>query len=146
MNEPTPEVMYRPGNTGTTAAPDRRPGGHVLVVDDDVAVGMVLSRAVIRFGYNVSVAVDGPKALAIFSLDPSRYVLALLDYKLPGMCSGDVHRELRALRPDLPVVLMSGYNREEAIEKSAGIELAGFLHKPFNMETLASALSFALPA
>jgi two-component system, cell cycle sensor histidine kinase and response regulator CckA len=139
MNEFNPVTLDRPAEAPA-------PGGNVLVIDDDVAVGMVLSRAVTRFGFTAGVATDGTKGIALFRSDPSRYNLVLLDFKLPGMSSGEVYNELRLVRPELPVVLMSGYNREEAMEKSAGMDLAGFLHKPFNMETLASVLGFALAA
>jgi CheY-like chemotaxis protein len=81
--------------------------------------------------------------MSFFEADPAQYSLVLLDFKLPGMDSGTVYRHLRGLRPDLPVVLMSGYNREDALEKSAGMDLAGFLHKPFTPDTLRSALSCA---
>ena len=113
---------------------------HVLVVDDDEAVGLVLSRTLTRLGYSSDVAADGAQAITLFEADPAQYSLVLLDFKLPGMDSGTVYRRLRVRRPDLPVILMSGYNREEALGNAAGLELAGFLHKPFTRETLASAL------
>jgi two-component system cell cycle sensor histidine kinase/response regulator CckA len=122
---------------------ERRPAGRVLVVDDDDAIGLILARTLARLGYDSDVADDGPKAMSIFNADPAQYSLVLLDFKLPGMDSGTVYRQLRGLRPDLPVVLMSGYNREDALEKSAGMDLAGFLHKPFTPDTLRTALSSA---
>jgi DNA-binding response OmpR family regulator len=115
----------------------------VLVIDDDLAVGLVLSRAMARLGFKSEFGADGPKGLALFDVDPSVYALVLLDFKLPGMDSREVYHMIRAKRPDLPVVLMSGYNRQEALDKSAGLDFAGFLHKPFNMETLAAALRCA---
>jgi two-component system cell cycle sensor histidine kinase/response regulator CckA len=144
MNEYSHPAVCRPGNAASANAP-AEPGavGRVLVIDDDDAVGLVLARAMARLGFNADVASDGPKGLSIFDADPSGYSLVLLDYKLPGMDSGTVHRRLRARRPDLPVVLMSGYNRQEAMDNSAGLDFAGFLHKPFNIETLSAALRFA---
>ncbi len=112
----------------------------VLVVDDDDAVGLVLSRTLTRLGYDSDVAADGAQALTLFESEPAQYALVLLDFKLPGMDSSTVYRRLRVRRPDLPVILMSGYSREEALANSAGMELTGFLHKPFTRETLAAAL------
>jgi two-component system cell cycle sensor histidine kinase/response regulator CckA len=120
--------------------------GRILVVDDDVAVGLILSRTLTRLGYESDVAGDGPKALSLFIADPAQYALVFLDFKLPGMDSGTVYRQIRFLRPDVPVVLMSGYNREDALDKSAGMDLAGFLHKPFTADTLRTALSSAYGA
>jgi DNA-binding response OmpR family regulator len=116
----------------------------VLVIDDDDAVGLVLSRAMARLGFKADFGADGPKGLALFGVDPNVFVLVLLDFKLPGMDSREVYQRLRGTRPELPIVLMSGYNRQEALDKSAGLNFAGFLHKPFNMETLAAALRFAI--
>jgi two-component system cell cycle sensor histidine kinase/response regulator CckA len=123
-----------------------RVAGRILVVDDDEAVGLILARTLTRLGYESDVAGDGPKAISLLNADPAHYSLVLLDFKLPGMDSGTVYRELRGMRPDLPVVLMSGYNREDALDKSAGMELAGFLHKPFTADTLSSALGSACRA
>jgi CheY-like chemotaxis protein len=131
--------------TAQAAAPQDEPraAGRILVVDDDDAIGLILARTLTRLGYESDVAGDGPRAMSIFEADPAQYSLVLLDFKLPGMDSGTVYRRLRGIRPDLPVVLMSGYNREDALEKSAGMDLAGFLHKPFTPDTLRSALSSA---
>jgi len=147
MNESSHPAVERPGNAvSAPASPEKSAAGRVLVIDDDDAVGLVLSRAMARLGYNADVAADGTKGVSAFEADPDRYGLVLLDFKLPGMDSGTVYRKLRERRPQIPVVLMSGYNKQEALESSAGMELAGFLHKPFNMETLTAALRFAQTA
>ncbi len=103
-------------------------------------MGLVLSRTLTRLGYTSDLAADGQRALDIFNAHPEWYSLILLDFKLPGMDSGTVFRELRRRRPDVPVILMSGYSREDALANSAGMDLVGFLKKPFTRETLASAL------
>ena len=120
-----------------------RPAGRILVVDDDGAIGLILARTLMRLGYESDVAGDGPKAISLFNADPAQYALVLLDFKLPGMDSGTLYRLMRCLRPDIPVVLMSGYNREDALDKSADMDLAGFLHKPFTTDTLRTALNSA---
>jgi CheY-like chemotaxis protein len=147
MNNLSHPAVDRPGAASTVPGPSGpRAAGRVLVVDDDDAVRLVLSRALARLGYKADMAADGPQAISIFSADPAQYSLVLLDFKLPGMDSGAVYSGLRGHRPDLPMVLMSGYNKEEALSNSAGMELAGFLHKPFTIDTLKSALSCAAPA
>jgi two-component system cell cycle sensor histidine kinase/response regulator CckA len=146
MNNPSHPAVDRPGKTVSATAPvERAAGGRVLVIDDDDAVGLVLSRAMARLGYQADVAADGPKGVSAFEANPEEYGLVLLDFKLPGMDSGTVYRKLRERSPRIPVVLMSGYNKQEALDSSEGMELAGFLHKPFNMETLTQALRFAQP-
>jgi two-component system cell cycle sensor histidine kinase/response regulator CckA len=141
MNSPSHTADERPGaSVIADCAQDPRASARVLVVDDDDAVGLVLSRTLTRLGYTSDLAADGQKALEIFNAHPEWYSLVLLDFKLPGMDSGTVFRELRRRRPDVPVILMSGYSREDALGNSAGMDLVGFLKKPFTRETLASAL------
>ncbi len=118
--------------------------GCVLVVDDDDAIRAVLARALTKMGFTTAVAAEGDAALSIFGADPERFSLVLLDYKLPGMDSKDVFHAIRQRRGDLPVVLMSGYHKEEAVKNSSGMDLAGFIHKPFTMDVLANELRSVL--
>jgi DNA-binding NtrC family response regulator len=116
----------------------------VLVIDDDDAIRAVLARALTKLGFTTAVAPEGESALSIFGADPERFSLVLLDYKLPGMDSKDVFHAIHQRRGELPVVLMSGYHKEEAVKNSSGMELAGFIHKPFTMDVLANELRSVL--
>jgi two-component system cell cycle sensor histidine kinase/response regulator CckA len=120
--------------------------GGILVVDDDDAVRMVLVRALSKIGFTVSAAAEGTQALAFYDADPRRYRLVLLDFKLPGMDSKAVLAGIRAKRPELPVILMSGYCRQDAAERSSGMPVSDFLHKPFTVDSLASKVRGALGA
>jgi two-component system cell cycle sensor histidine kinase/response regulator CckA len=146
MNEISHPTVIGQVTAATPGSVKAGAGGRVLVIDDDDAVGLVLSRAMARLGFTGDVGSDGPKGLAIFDANPSAYGLVLLDFKLPGMDSRTVHHKLREKRPELPIVLMSGYNRQEAVDSSSGMDFVAFLHKPFNMETLAAALRYAIVA
>jgi len=147
MIPPTFHVVDRPART--TPAPswlEWKGSGSVLVIDDDEAVRLVLLRTLMKIGFSVSVAGDGSEAVALFEADPTSFRLALLDYKLPGMLSRDVFAHMRSKRPDLPVILMSGYSREDAADKLAGHDYADFLHKPFTVDVLATKVRQALGA
>ena len=136
------EISARP-----SAAPswqDWRASGHVLVVDDDEAVRMVLTRTLSRIGLTVSVAANGHEAVALFAAEAEKFTLVLLDFKLPGMDSRTVFGELRARKAGIPVILMSGYGQLEALGSSDGLDFAEFLHKPFTMAVLAAKLRTAL--
>lgn len=118
--------------------------GHILVVDDDEAVRTVLMRTLVRAGLTVSVAGNGDEALAEFAVETGKFSLVLLDFKLPGMDSKTLFRELRARRPDIPVILMSGYGQQEAMENSSERDFIEFLHKPFTMGVLTAKVRAAL--
>jgi two-component system cell cycle sensor histidine kinase/response regulator CckA len=142
VSAPRVEISARP-----SAAPswqDWRATGHVLVVDDDEAVRMVLTRTLARMGLTVSEAATGAEAVALFAAEPEKFSLVLLDYKLPGMDSRTVFGELRARKPGIRVILMSGYGQLEALGSSGGLDFAEFLHKPFTMAVLSAKLRAAL--
>jgi len=111
-----------------------------------MAIRIVLSRALTRLGFTATLAADGTEALAQFRAAPGQYALALLDFKLPGITSEEVLREIRSQRPDMPVILTSGYDRDEAMNRSSGMEVTSFLHKPFTVDSLAAELRYALGA
>jgi CheY-like chemotaxis protein len=147
MHSPSPAPGADPGAAGSAACiVERRSSGLVLVIEDDFAIRIVLSRALTRLGFTATLAADGAEALAQFRADPGQYALALLDFKLPGMTSEDILREIRSQRPDLPVILTSGYDRDEAMNRSGGMDVTSFLHKPFTVDSLATELRFALGA
>ena len=142
---PASPASTDPGTASSAACLlERRGAGCVLVVEDDAAIRIVLSRALARLGFTATLAANGFEALSQFRTDPGQYAVALLDFKLPGMTSEDVLREIRAQRPDLPVILTSGYDKDEAMNRSVGMEVTSLLHKPFTMDSLAAELRFVL--
>jgi two-component system, cell cycle sensor histidine kinase and response regulator CckA len=118
--------------------------GRVLVVDDEDAVRIVITSAVTRLGFTVDSASDGPTAIALFELDPASYAVVLLDVRLPNMDGVEVMRRMRRVRADAPVILMSGYNKLGALDEQGGEIPAAFLHKPFTLGTLTTAVRAVL--
>ena len=68
----------------------------------------------------------------------------LLDYSMPRGRSEDVFEELRSIRPNIPVIMMSGYAEENIIGHFNGLGIVGFLHKPFNRAELLSKVHAAI--
>jgi len=60
----------------------------------------------------------------------------LLDLTMPGSRGDETYRDIRAIRADVPIILMSGYSHQEASNLFEGEDLAGFLQKPFRLERL----------
>jgi DNA-binding NtrC family response regulator len=87
-------------------------------------------------GLETVLACDGVEALEIFRADPGRFSLVLLDLTMPRMDGEQTFREMRLVRADLPVVLMSGFSKQEALARFAGKGLASFVQKPFAFEPL----------
>jgi CheY-like chemotaxis protein len=118
--------------------------GRVLAVDDDVMVRSVARRLLQSFGLTVVEAAGGREAIECFAADPDGIDAILLDLTMPEVGGAEVFREVRAIRPDIPVVLMSGYHEDEAGAAFESDGLAGFVQKPFTPADLARRMRAAL--
>jgi len=139
---------------GTTSselppAPATRPArflraGRVLVVDDEAAVRTAARRVLKRAGFEVVEAVDGVEAVATFTAGPGGFAAVLLDLTMPGMGGADVLARIRELRPEVPVVLSSGYARDAAMRQLAAEQTCDFVGKPYTADALLDTLERAL--
>jgi DNA-binding response OmpR family regulator len=109
-------------------------GNQVLVVDDDATVSDVVRRYLERAGFTVTLAVDGPSALA--AADAIAPNLVVLDLMLPGMSGLEVCRRLRE-RSDVPVVMLTALGEET--DRVVGFEVGAddYVTKPFSPRELA---------
>ena len=124
------------GNGRERASPDWRSSGVLLVVDDEPMVRLVMTTVLSARGFDVLEAEDGHQALRIFRERRDDIRAVLLDMSMPGMDGAETSRELHRLRPEIPVVLLSGLNERDTVDFTAGTELAGFLPKPFKPAAL----------
>jgi PAS domain S-box-containing protein len=108
----------------------------VLVVDDDPYVRDFACSALELAGFSVLPASDGDVAVEIFQRDPERVSVVLLDLTMPRMDGEATFRELRKLKANLPIILSSGHNQQDAITRFAGKGLADFLQKPYRASDL----------
>ena len=114
----------------------------VLVVDDEALTLRTVSRGLREEGFEVFVASSGEEALKIFHEEKPD--LTLLDIVFPGMDGVEVLRELQHIRPQVRVVLTSGFDEVEAIRRFEGKRLAGFIQKPYTAVALAEQVKQAL--
>ena len=114
--------------------------GCVLVVDDEPVIRTYLERVLRGLGFEVLLARDGREGVELFKEHAARLVAVLLDLTMPRMGGSETYVAMRAIRSDVPVVLMSGYDEEEAIRRFDNVELTGSIHKPFTPTELAGKL------
>ena len=124
------------------AAEDLVGTGTVLIVDDEDIVRGFLSCAVSQFGYGAVEAANGVEALAALEEHPEITVV-LLDIVMPVMGGSDALAEIKRLRPDLPVLVTSGYNEEEAQRLCAPHGSLQFIQKPYTAAQLAARIKAA---
>ena len=116
--------------------------GTILLVEDEDMVRAVAERALTRAGYSVVTASQGEEGLERFA-QMEKIDLIISDVVMPTMDGPAMVRAMRAKRPDLPVLFMSGY-AEEQLRQSIDIDDVAFLPKPFSVAQLAEATSAAL--
>ena len=114
----------------------RRLEGTLLVIDDDAAVCELAVDILSRIGLDVVTTADGHEGVEIFAERSDEIRLVLLDRTMPTMSGLETYRRLCQIRPDVRVVLVSGYSEERAAAELADTGLAGFMQKPFLPETL----------
>lgn len=113
-----------------------RGSGLLLVVDDEDTVRLMTARALEYFGFRVLTAADGRKGVDLFAAHRDEVRAVLLDMTMPQLNGEAALAEIRALRADARVLLMTGYSEADASERFDGRGLSGFVQKPFDLETL----------
>jgi PAS domain S-box-containing protein len=114
--------------------------GTILVADDEALILDVTERILTKAGYTVLKAKDGEECLAMFEEHRDEIEAVLLDMTMPKMSGGEVFLTLGEIAPDVPVVLSSGFNEQEASAKFGNRKPAGFLQKPYRANDLVSAV------
>ena len=118
--------------------------GTVLVIDDEDMVRTTAKLTLTHFGYEVELAENGLRGVERFKESPEIFSAVLLDLTMPVMGGEEALRRIQSVRSDVPVVLTSGFNEQEAVRRFAGKRLAGFLQKPFTSQQLAQAIRNAV--
>ncbi len=114
--------------------------GTLLLADDEAVVRQVTGDVLRSLGYEVVEAVDGLDAQERFLKAPQSFFMAILDLVMPRQDGYATFQALRRARPDLPVVFISGYSREEVPMPAEVQGHSGFLQKPFQMTQLAEVI------
>ena len=115
------------------------PGGSetILLIDDEEMILDVARQMLVNLGYRVLTANSGEPALDIFRRDHGRIDLVILDMIMPQMSGGRVFESLKAIDPDVRVLLSSGYSINGQAMDILARGCRGFIQKPFTVKELA---------
>lgn len=108
----------------------------ILIVEDEAEIGELAAEMLIEEGYRAITAKDGFEALRIYQQISSQVGLVILDFFLPVMDGDAVFDELRALNPNVAVVLSSGFKEQSKLSSMLAQGLRGFIPKPYTREKL----------
>jgi PAS domain S-box-containing protein len=140
---PTKRPVIAP-QVSAPVPPAWRGEGTILVVDDEAHVRVVAALALEKTGFTVLTAADGQEAVAVFREHAKTVRAVLLDLTMPHMDGAATMNELRRIKPDVRVVLSSGYTEEDATRHFTDRDLIGFLQKPYGLKDLLAAVRGAL--
>ena len=147
LDSQRPRGGSRAASAAPSAATPSRPAAgnvrpRVLVVDDEASIRDLLSKTLALAEYDVDVAPDGRSALERMRLYP--YDLLIADLKMPGMDGLAVIREAKRYKPDLPVIIITGYSTEASAIEAVNLGVSGYLTKPFRVPRVLAAAAKAL--
>ncbi|MDF1614166.1 response regulator [Desulfurivibrio dismutans] len=114
-----------------------RGGERVLVVDDESKIVEMLASLLEHLGYRAMGLTDSRQALELFRQDPWAFDLVISDQTMPGLTGGELARALREIRPDLPVIICTGFSTRMTAEQARRDGIQGYLMKPFSLDDIA---------
>jgi len=125
-----------PGKPAETTMPTGNE--RLLVIDDETTITAVMADLLQSLGYRVSVSNDSPAALALFRSDPDAFDLVITDQTMPGLTGLDLARAIAAIKPDLPLILCTGFSKDIDAESAQKQGIKGFAMKPVDFGEIAS--------
>ena len=128
----------------TAAAPPRGNGERVLLVDDEAPLLAATAEVLSRLGYEPVSFSDGHAALAAFDAAPGRFDVVVTDEVMPGLTGTGLASVLRRHRPDLPIVLVSGYSGPLLTQQALAAGVSELLTKPLQSREIATTLARVL--
>ena len=116
----------------------------ILVIDDEEIVRRAARSALEHYGYSVILAENGKDGLELLTKVDCPVALVVLDMTMPVMSGAETFKHLAAVRPDLPVILSSGFNEVEFTRGLPAKGIAGFIQKPYSASRLVEQVRIAL--
>jgi len=109
----------------------------VLFIDDELPICEMGSQMLERLGYCVTAKSSSVEALTLFRSKPNDFDIVITDMTMPKLNGDKFAAELMAIRPDIPIILCTGYSQTMSSEKAAGIGIMAFAMKPLTLKDLA---------
>lgn len=131
-----------PVNSEQVILPGR--GEHILLVDDEKTIVEIETKMLTRIGYQVTARTSPSEAFELFRTHPQDYDLVITDMTMPGMTGDKLVKELLQIRPDIPIILSTGFSEDISREKTATLGIKVLMMKPVTLEDLSRATRQAL--
>jgi PAS domain S-box-containing protein len=151
VDEGTTVVVLLPAAAGraqqvTGGAPAKGHGERVMYVDDEEALVFLMDRALTKMGFRVSGFSEPTAALNAFRARPDDFDVVVTDVSMPGMSGPDLAAEIRGIRPEMPIVMTSGYIRPEDVQSAERLRINQLVYKANTIEELGQVLAREIDA
>jgi two-component system, cell cycle sensor histidine kinase and response regulator CckA len=110
----------------------------ILFVDDEKFLVDVGKELLENLGYHIETRTSSYDALEAFRVQPHAYDIIITDMTMPKMNGVTLAKKIRKIRPDIPIILCSGYSNKIMSDDSTGLEFNGILMKPITLDELAN--------
>jgi CheY-like chemotaxis protein len=114
--------------------------GRILLIDDEPMIVSLNQQRLEKLGYRVSGHTNPKAALEMFSSDPYRFELVITDMTMPGITGDRLAEKILEIRPEMKIILCTGYNSQISDQTAASLGIARYLEKPVQMQQLAEAV------
>ena len=142
-----PLVLQETAPAEAAAAPEAETGSErILLVDDDAAQLKSLARMLERLGYKITTRSSGRTAAAAFKKDPEAFDLVITDQTMPGISGAELARDIVKVRPDIPIILNTGFSEKVNGESVGKDGIRAFIMKPFTARELSVLIRKVLAA
>ncbi len=115
-----------------------------MIVDNEEHLVFLMKTILGRLGYNVTAMSNSLETLEIFKKDPQRYDLIITDLTMPHLTGDKLASEVIAIRPDMPVIIATGYTDAVDSEKVKQSGITAFVSKPYKKQDLAKTIRLIL--
>jgi len=122
--------------------PEQAPRGeeHILFIDDEPAIIRLSSKLLERLGYTITTKTSSIEALALFQKAPDQFDLVITDMTMPHMNGDTLALKILKIRPDIPIILCTGYSEKISAERAKQIGIKAFATKPVSKVALAKTI------
>lgn len=113
---------------------------HILLVDDEEEITTMTKRMLEKFGYSVTTRNSSVDALKLFSASPREFDMVICDQTMPYLTGSELANEMLVIRPDVPIIMMTGYSESITAKDARRMGIRDYLNKPLIASELNSAI------
>lgn len=112
----------------------------ILLVDDEEVITRMLQQILEHLGYKVTARTSSLETLELFRRSPESFDLVITDMTMPSMTGSDLAKEMISIRPDIPILIATGFSETVTPEKIASAGIKGYIRKPVSVAEMAKTI------